>query len=449
MVVQTPRNIFAVPYRKTHVMDLLPMVEDLERQGINVESAPRDWLEQYQVRAFVQMLSYVKKHNPFYATKYKHLEISPLFSKQDILLVPLLTKQEISSDPNVLRTASETDISQSHYTSGTSGTSLTVAHTFEDLYVHDNIPTYPELLQKNSGKQMVGIALPYDFSQPAHALHRAFQFEYRHRVIAFSKGGYIGTPEKTARAIIREGVTLLVTSPSYAATLIEEIQRLSEEERENLSVNMIWLTGEGCSQTFIDRLKHLWQADIVNMYGSTECGLVAIQRPNEEVYRVLEGTVLVEIVEPGGTRLLADGEIGEIVVTTLLKEGTPFVRYRTGDLGILSEKNSTDCTMKTLTLRGRIGEFVVVQGVPYSPVMIEHLLLMLPDVGLWYRLVLDGERMTIQVEWQNEETKGDARDQIRNHMYITCGLVCDVEVMKGITRTTSKVKRVFMKGEEL
>ena len=240
--------------------------------------------------------------------------------------------------------------------------------------------------------------------------------------------------------------TVLVTTPSYAALLAEESERFGIRPGVDIRLRRIVLTGEGCSYTFRERLEKWWGCEVTFFYGSTECGVVAVECKEHKGYHIMEGHVKTEIVDPATGAPLGYGKTGEIVVTTLLREGMPMVRYRSGDIGYL-QKSKCACgiTMDVLHLRGRMETMLPLNGVDFPPVLLENFLLEIPDVSLWYHFILEQGRLTIEVEpFRTELSDGQLAKKVRAHMRDRAGVECTVEVKRGLPRTYGKATRVYI-----
>jgi phenylacetate-CoA ligase len=445
-----PSNI-ALQWSDSHISVLEEYLERYEQQGRSVESLSSVELEEYHLFAINLTLRHVWDNNPYYRT---HLEKSgfkepKIDSLSEFGRVPYLLKDTLRGHKHLLLSVDPDQICQYHLTSGTTGKSIYTAHTLADQYYHDAIPTYPYIFKGDSASDVVGIALPYEFAQPALGFHRMYQFSCDAAVLSLGKGGYMAPVDKSIEALRDFDVTILITTPSYAAILAEEAQKLGVSVN-GLRVRKLLLTGEGCSPEFTKRLKEIWGCEINHMYGSTECGLVGVQRDGEQGYYLMEGGIHAEVIDPETAVPVENGIVGEIVITTLLKEAMPFVRYRSGDIGYIENANPHDeVQLKKLYLRGRMGAEIMVEGVEYSPIMLEHCLLMLPEIGLWYRFLLDNDELTIEVELVPGAVINDEfLDMVKQHMYRTTGVVCTIVINNEIPRQFSKAQRVFYKKEE-
>jgi phenylacetate-CoA ligase len=132
-------------------------------------------------------------------------------------------------------------------------------------------------------------------------------------------------------------------------------------------------------------------------------------------------------------------------VTTLLREGMPMVRYRTGDIGYLQKSNcACGITMDLLHLRGRMENMLRLDGEDYSPFMIEHFLMEIPDVGMWYHFKLSQGVFKIEAEpFQTKLSDEQLAVKIRKHMADRIGIDCEVEIRHDIPRTFGKATRII------
>ncbi|WP_332693648.1 phenylacetate--CoA ligase family protein [Halalkalibacter lacteus] len=423
---------------------------EIHSQGKNIETLNQQHKDEYYLMAINLLLEYVWDNNNYYREKLIENGFTQphIAHKKDIEKIPFLEKDQLKGNRDLLLSVDHLKITQYHLTSGTTGKPIYNALTLADQYYHDAIPSYPTLYEGDSSSDVVGIALPYEFAQPALGFHRLYQFIFGAAIVSLGKGGYMAPLDKTVDAIQQFKISIIITTPSYAALLAEQIEKVGLSIGKEIQVRKLMLTGEGCSPQFITRLKEIWNCEIHQIYGSTECGLVGIQSNVEDGYQVLDGNVLVEIINDNG-QPIEDGEVGEIVITTLLREAMPFIRYKTGDIGFLQEPSENARNkLKRLHLRGRKGSTFIIEGVDYSPILLEHFLLMIPEVGLWFTFVIEEEELTIEIENPIGVDEEELIENVKRHMYSSAGVVCEVRISNNIERQYSKVNRVFFKGEK-
>jgi phenylacetate-CoA ligase len=438
----------SVDEHTSHLEQLKAFFAQLDDEGVTIEKLPRERREQYQLKAVNLTLRHIWEHNEFYRSKleeagFKQPEIDSL---EQLSSVPLLQKDVIRGDKTKLLCVEPKQIGQVHLTSGTTGKPIYTSYTLADQYVYDLLPKYLELFQE-SDIDIAAIALPYEFALPGLGFQRLFQFAFGTAILSLGKGGYMAPIDKSLELMKEYQATVLVTTPSYAALLAEESERFGIRPGVDIRLRRIVLTGEGCSYTFRERLEKWWGCEVSFFYGSTECGVVAVECKEHKGYHIVEGHVKVEIADPVTGTPLGYNKTGEIVVTTLLREAMPMVRYRSGDIGYL-QKSKCACgiTMDVLHLRGRMENMMHLNDSDYPPFLLENFLLEIPDVSLWYHFILEQGRLTIEAEpFRTELDDEQLAAKVRAHMQERVGVECDVKIKHGLPRTFGKAVRVFIK----
>lgn len=437
-------------HRTSHIEELREIYSKYEDKNKNIENIMSAERDDYHLYAVNLTLEHVWNHNHYYRKAFEAQGLAQprLEALEQINKLPFLEKEVIRGDKELLLSCDPKEVGQIHLTSGTTGKPIYTAYTLADHYIHDAIPFYPSLFEGDSSSDVVGIALPYEFAQPALGFQRLYQFTFGATVLSLGKGGYMAPVDKSLDVLKEYNSSILITTPSYAALLAEEAGKLGIDLGKDIKLKKLMLTGEGCSPQFASRLKELWKCEIQHLYGSTECGLVGVQLNDDAGYYLLEGNVKVEIIDPHSGMQVADGEEGEVVITTLLREAMPFIRYRTGDIGFLERmEDDSAITLSKLHLRGRMDGNMVVDGISYSPFMLEHLLMLLPEVGLWYHFVLEDDELTIEIEKrQSDLSDEELAEKVRSHMYRTAGISCTVAVKESLPRQYGKAIRIIRKG---
>src|SRR5690606_22182008 len=152
---------------------------------------------------------------------------------------------------------------------------------------------------------------------------------------------------------------------------------------------------------FRSRVEALWGAKANFYYGSLECGALGIECDAHAGYHIPMAHSYVEVVDTKTGEVLEPGEIGEIVVTNLLRRDTPLIRYRTQDVGY-TETDVCRCGVRLprLFLRGRLVDQIEIGGVSFSPFYIEEFLMRMEEVGNWYHFIVpkDGKALVVRTE---------------------------------------------------
>jgi phenylacetate-CoA ligase len=426
---------------------LLPFFDQVEAEGRSFDALPKEEILTYQLDAVNALLEHAVNNNRYFQETFHMNGISnpALNSLDDMARLPFLHKESIRGDKSKLLCMDPKEIGQVHVTSGTTGKPIYTSFTLADQYIYELLPKYT-ILFPESDQDVAAVALPYEFALPGLGFQRLFQFSFGSTVLSLGKGGYMAPVDKSLELMREFGVTVLATTPSYAALLAEESVKQGIDIQRDIGLKRMILTGEGCSYEFRNRLEALWGCEVSFFYGSTECGVIGIECKEHNGYHIAEGHVKVEIVEAEGEQVLDHGEIGELVVTTLLREGMPMIRYRTGDIGYLMKSEcSCGSQMDLLQLRGRLENQLNIGGEQYSPFLLENCLLKIEGVGLWYHFVIEEDQsITIEVERSMDCTDENLKDRIEAEMNALFSTSFKV-VITEIPRTFGKANRMIIR----
>jgi phenylacetate-CoA ligase len=227
---------------------------------------------------------------------------------------------------------------------------------------------------------------PFSFG-PFIGFWTAFEAAAAAGYLVLPGGGLTSTAR--LRFLLEHRATIVCCTPTYALHLAE----LAANEGIDLassSVRMLIVAGEpgGCIPPTRQRIESVWGARVIDHYGMTECGPVAfepIDRPSTLV--VLEDFYVAEVLEMAGTRPAAHGELGELVLTTLFRDGSPLIRYRTGD--VVKARRTTDgiLLLEGGTL-GRTDDMIHIRGNNLYPAAIEAAVRRFPEVAE-FRIIVD------------------------------------------------------------
>jgi len=412
------------------------------------DGMPLTKLVDFQKESIREIVSLVYERSPFYREKMTRAGIIPDDIKEfsDLARFPFTTKEELRGKPWVLLAYDKEDIALVQVSTGTTGgEEIYIMYTWEDFYLHELSPGYPKLVPVERGDIVLN-ALPYEMSSAGLAFHKTFMEGCRATVIPAGKGGAYSTPAKTVKLIHDLRPNVVITTPSWAITLAEAAREQSFE-LNSVPLKKMWLTGEGCSPAFRERVEKIWRATANFYYGSLECGAVGMECDAHNGYHIPMGHVVVEIVDPETGYVLEPGEIGEIVVSCLVRYHTPLLRYRTQDLGYIDpDPCSCGVALPRLFLRGRLVDQVLIQGISFSPFYLEEFLMRIPEVGNWFQFVVDpagSDILKIRVELaEGVQPSAELADSLASKMEFGTGLPCQFEIVDKISRPRGKTVRV-------
>ena len=238
----------------------------------------------------------------------------------------------------------------------------------------------------------------------------AFEAAAQHGCLCLPGGGLSSAAR--VRAIIEHRAEVLCCTPTYALRLID-VAREENVDLRAAEVRTIIVAGEpgGSVPAVRERIRAGWNgARVVDHYGMTEVGPVAYEDPEREgVLRLVEESYFAEVIEPGGAESVAEGGIGELVLTPLGRQSWPLLRYRTGDL----VKWSRDAQGIALEggIIGRADDMVVVRGVNIYPTAVEGVVRTISEVGE-YRVVVSRHGAMAELEVQIESADDAAAPRL-------------------------------------
>jgi phenylacetate-CoA ligase len=259
------------------------------------------------------------------------------------------------------------------------------------------------------------------------------------------------------------GVTVLCCTPSYALHLAEAIEE-GGIRLEDLRLRVGFFGAEPWTEAMRDAIQTHLRLMALNVYGLSEVTGpgVAVECPERRGMHVAEDHFLPEVVDPDTLEPVPAGTTGELVFTTLSKQGMPLIRYRTRDLTAL---DPAPCPCgRTLVRLGRImgrsDDMLIIRGVNVYPSQIEHTLLQIPELAPHYLLVVRREHnldtLEVRVEAQAAVTTagqpavGAVTARVKRRLLEALGVSADVSVVapKTIERSVGKAKRVLdLRGE--
>ena len=342
-----------------------------------VESLDRSELAKYHQQCLRELLDEILPRNDFYAEKFECAGVTGNISSLEYLaLLPFTTKAELVADqeahPPYGRnlTYPLSCYGRLHQTSGTSGKTLRwldTAASWERL-----LGTWETMFRWLDVKSGDRLFFPFSFG-PFLGFWTAFEAASRLGCLCLSGGGMSSVAR--LHMLLENQATVLLCTPTYAL-------RLAEVARENgiqlgNSVRALIVAGEPGGSIPATRalIEQAWHARVFDHSGSTEAGPMACECPDNPCgLHIIESDHLVEIIDPFGGEPTATGAVGELVVTTLGRWGSPLLRYRTGDLVRIDPK-PCPCGRTFMRLQdgilGRTDDMIHVRGNNVYPAALE------------------------------------------------------------------------------
>lgn len=422
----------------------------------HIESMPRHELEDLQLRRLQKLVRYVYDNVEIYRKKFDDLGIDPdsINSLQDIERLPFTEKDDMrAAYPYKMFAAPLKDIVRVHSSSGTTGQVSVVGYTQNDIDMWSECVARALVAYGLDENDVVHVAYGYGLFTGGLGLHYGSE-----------KLGSITIPVSggnTTRqvSILRDfGVSAIAATPSYAL-LVGEVAKDMGINFDELPVRVGIFGAEPWSESMRKQIEELYGIKAYDIYGLSEImgPGVGFECECQSGLHINEDHFLIEIVDPETLEPVEDGEPGEVVFTTLTKEGIPLIRYRTRDISsLMTSECACGRSFKRLRrLSGRSDDMLIIRGVNVYPSQIEEILLRIDNVAPHYQIVLDKKGSMDTVEVQVELDPDTDIDEVRELQTITrkikseinsnLGISVDVSLVgaKTLVRSQGKIQRVI------
>ena len=417
---------------------------------------PRQQLEQLQLERLKATVAHAM-NSPFYQEKFKELGITPadIQTLDDVKRLPFTTKEDLREHyPFGLASVPLKDCVRLHSSSGTTGNPTVVLHTQKDLEEWANavarclwmVGSRPEdVFQNSAGYGMFTAGLGFQYGAE--------------KVGMLTVPAAAGNTKRQIKFIRDFGTTVLHAIPSYASRIYEVMKEEGCDPRRDTSLRVLCIGAEPHSEEQRQRIEQNLGVKAYNSYGISEMmgPGVAFECPEQNGLHIWEDYFIVEIIDPVTLQPVADGELGELVLTTINREGMPLLRYRTRDLTrILPGKCACGRTHKRLArLQGRSDDMIILKGVNIFPIQIEKILLKFRELSTDYLITLQttdsGDVMTVEVELSQlftddytrlNQLQREITRQLKDEILITPKVKL---VPKGTLKTSDEAKAVRVK----
>jgi phenylacetate-CoA ligase len=366
----------------------------------DVEAIDREALVRLQHEGMRRTLARVARH-PAWARRLGGVQAGDLKGVDDWQRLPLLTKDDLRDAYPLALACGTQGYRRVHMSSGTTGNPILNPYTAADVVQWGEVMARCYVAAGVTRDDVIQIT-------PSFGLFTGgFGFHY-----GAERLGAMIVPVGAGRTLLQLklmrdlGVTVLPAIASYPLRLVE-VAREEGFDLGSLRLRVAILGSEMWSDELRSRIERELEVVTHDIIGMTETGGpgLGIDCAARAGIHVWEDHYFVEIVEPASGAPLADGVEGELVVSTLTREGLPLIRYRTHDLTRVVSRERCGCgrTMLRLDrLRGRTDDMVIFKGVNFYPRQVETLLLRTPGLGSEYQIVLEsdggGDRLTIVAE---------------------------------------------------
>lgn len=418
------------------------------------ECMGRDEMRDLQNKRLMATVERVYHNSTFYRAKMHELGVTPtdIETIDDLVKLPFTTKTDLRDHyPFGLFSAPMSEIVRLHASSGTTGKPVVAGYTRKDLGTWSEVMARTFASGGCSRNDIFQIAYGYGLFTGGLGAHYGAEM-LGASVIPISSGN----TEKQIQLMTDFGSTALCCTPSYALYLAEAIHELGVQDKLKLRVG--FFGAEPWTEEMRCEIEKKLRIKAYDIFGLTEVigPGVAYDCEVQHGMHVNEDHFLPEIVDPITFKLLPAGEVGELVFTTISKEGMPLLRFRTKDLTSLFY-DECSCGRKTVRMHkimGRSDDMLIIRGVNVFPSQIESVLLEFGETAPHYHLYVDRENNTdtfdVHVEMRPENFTDDMtsmlnlKKRIEARIQVVVGIHAHVRLVepRSIERSTGKAKRV-------
>ncbi|MDD2618643.1 MAG: phenylacetate--CoA ligase [Bacteroidales bacterium] len=380
-----------------------------------LETLSRNGIEKLQMERLRKTLNHCQ-NSPFYRNRFEEYKLSPedIKTLDDLKRIPFTTKTDLRNNYPFGMAAVPLDKTvRLHSSSGTTGNPTVVLHTQQDL------DQWAEAVARCL--YMVGLRKSDIFQNSSGygMFTGGLGFQYgAERLGMLTVPAAAGNTLRQIKFITDFGTTALHAIPSYASRLYEVMLQQGIDPRDT-KLRTLLIGAEPHSEAQRKRIEEMLGVKAYNSFGMSEmCGPgVAFECPEQNGMHIWEDYYIVEIINPDTLEPVADGEIGELVLTTINREAMPLLRYRTRDLTRILP-GACPCGRNHVRLdrmKGRSDDMIILKGVNIFPIQVETILMKFEELSTNYLIVLstnnNNDEMSVEVELEELFTDDYAKLQ--------------------------------------
>jgi phenylacetate-CoA ligase len=420
-----------------------------------IETASRDELAALQLERLKWTLTHAYENSPVYRRKFDEAGVHPgeVKTLADLSRFPFTTKKDLRDNyPFGMFAVPQEQVSRIHASSGTTGKPTVVGYTARDIDTWANVVA--RSIRAAGARRGDKVHISYGYGLFTGGLGAHYGAE-RAGLTVIPFGG--GQTEKQVQLIQDFRPDIIMVTPSYMLSIADELERQGIDPAQ-CSLRIGIFGAEPWTNDMRSAIEKRMGIDAVDIYGLSEVmgpGVASECAETKDGPTIWEDHFYPEIIDPETGEVLPDGELGELVFTSLTKEALPIIRYRTRDLTRLLP--GTARTMRRMEkITGRSDDMMIVRGVNVFPTQIEELLLKQHALAPHYQIVLTKEGpldvLTLNVE-ACPETAPDtaalaaAKQALSYDIKALIGISASVNVLpvNGIERSVGKARRVVDK----
>ncbi|MGO3255975.1 phenylacetate--CoA ligase family protein [Glutamicibacter ardleyensis] len=417
------------------------------------ETMSRDQIESIQLTRLKETLDYAYTNVPYYKDKYDTAGVHPSDLKElaDLKIFPFTEKEDLrKSYPFGMFAVPQHQVARIHASSGTTGRATVVGYTQQDL---------------DDWAKMGARCLRLSGVKPGWKVHNAYGYGlFTGGMGAHAAAERLGTTvipmsggqtDKQITMIQDFEPDAILCTPTYLLTIGDAMQRAGLDPRKT-SLKVAVCGAEPWTEEMRHELEEMFGIDACDIYGLSEVmgpGVAGESGELKDGSHIWEDHFRPEIIDAfDETKVLPDGEHGELVFTSLTKQALPIIRYRTHDLTRLMPGTSRPGHRRMGRITGRSDDMIILRGVNLFPSQIEELILKVPSLSPHFQLILSRpdrmDQLAVKVERRMDASSGDAANgakELAKLIKIHVGSSCAIDVVEpeSLERSMGKLKRIF------
>jgi len=421
-----------------------------------IETMEREPLERMQAVRLRETLQRAKK-SVHYGKRFAEmgLDVDGIRTVADLEKLPLTNKEDLrESWPYGFLACSRDDLIRMHSSSGTTGRATVIFHTANDIAAWTNLLARSMYMAGMRRSDVFQNMMTYGLFTGGLGFHYGAE-----KIGALVIPAGAGNSKRQIQLMRDFETTAIHIIPSYALHLSTVFTEVGVDPRRDTKLRIAFLGAEPHSEKMRQKIEEFFGFKGFNSFGLSEMNGpgMAFECPEQNGMHIWEDNYIVEIIDPVTQKPLLEGEEGELVATTLVRDGMPILRYRTKDLTrIIPGPCPCGRTHRRIErIKGRTDDMMILKGVNIFPIQIEKKLMEIPGIGTNFVIILDREdyndSMTVKVEVQKEFFGGNLQqlevlrrrivEELRSDILITPRV--DLVEPDSLPKSEGKAKRVI------
>ena len=420
--------------------------------GGEQDPASLDELRSLQLERLRWTLRHAYKNVPFYRKAFDAAGVAPgdCTSLTDLAKFPLTSKDDLRGNyPFGMLAVPQHQVSRLHASSGTTGTPTVVAYTARDLDIWAGLVA--RSIRAAGGRPGDKVHVAYGYGLFTGGLGAHYGAEKLGCTVIPASGGMTARQVQLINDLRPE---IIMVTPTYMLTLLDEFERQGlDPAASSLKVGIFG--AEPWTEAMRAEIEQRGGLDAVDIYGLSEVmgpGVAQECVETKDGLHIWEDHFYPEIIDPAGHAVLAEGERGELVFTSLTRQAMPVIRYRTRDLTRLLPGTARPVFRRMEKVTGRSDDMIILRGVNVFPTQIEEIVLRTAGLAPHFQLLLTRrdrmDHLTVLAEaapGTSEQGRAEAAAQVTRAVKDGVGVTVDTQVVDpgSLERSTGKMRRVI------